>query len=119
MVECIDNDFDNDVDIEIDDNNDIDNSNFDRTLIVGHCFCGQTYLMMSEILSSEGHISDRQIKISTRSTNQNPIYGTSDEILSINEYKDCVVILHDMLETKQKDIAPFFTRGTHEQIDVY
>ena len=60
-----------------------------------------------------------QIKILTRSPSQYPDYETSDEILSIDEYKDCVIYFDDMLENKQNDISPFVTRGRHEGTDVY
>ena len=41
-----------------------------RTLIVGPCFCGKTYLMLNKILLSELENPDREIKIITRSPNQ-------------------------------------------------
>ena len=44
---------------------------------------------------------------------------TSQEISTIDDYKDCVVIFDDMLDYNQKEIHPFFTRGRHENIDVY
>ena len=98
MVDFEDNDIDNDNIINTDNN--IDNSNVNRTLIVGPCFRGKTYLMMNKILLSECDNPDRQKKILTRSPNQYPDYETSDEALSIDEYKDCVVIFDDMLEKK-------------------
>ena len=61
----------------------------DRTLIVGPCFCGKTYLMLNKILLSELENPDREIKIITRSPNQYPQYETSQEISTINDYKDC------------------------------
>ena len=79
----------------------IEQSN-NRTLIVGPCFCGKTYLMMNKILLSELENPDREIKIITRSPNQYsqskqtkglyPNYTTSQEISTIDDYKDCVVI---------------------------
>ena len=51
-----------------------------RTLIVGPCFCGKTYLMLNKILLSELEYPDREIKIITRSPNQYPNYTTSRNI---------------------------------------
>ena len=108
MVESNDNDIDNDInndidnDNKIDNDNDIDNTNINRTLIVGVCNSGKTYLMMNKTLLGECDNPDRQIKTLTRSLNQYPDYGTSDEILSIDEYKDCTVVFDEMLENKQK-----------------
>ena len=57
---------------------------------------------MNKILSSDCDNPDRQTKSLTRSPSQYPKYEKSDEILSIDEYKDFVVIFDDMLEHKQK-----------------
>ena len=40
------------------------------------------------------------------------------KFLSMDEYKDCVIIFDDMLENKQKDLCPIFARSRHEGIDV-
>ena len=56
----------------------------------------------------------------TRSPNQYPNYKTSTEIKPTNKYKGSVVKFDDMLGAKnssQKD--EFFTRGRHEDLDVY
>ena len=96
VVESKENYIENDNNIDHD--NDIDNKNFNRTLIVGVCNSGKTYLVKNKILLSEYDNPDRQIKKLTRSSNQYPNYETTDEILSIDEYKDCVVNFDDMLE---------------------
>ena len=75
--------------------------------------------MLNKILLSELENPDREIKIITRSPNQYPNYETSQEISTIDDYKDCLVIFDDMLDYNQKEIHPFFTRGRHENIDVY
>ena len=62
----------------------------------------------------------RPIHIITRSPNQYPNYETSNENKPINKYKGSIVIFDDMLGAKnssQKD--EFFTRGRHEDLDVY
>ena len=62
----------------------------------------------------------RPIHIITRSPNQYPNYKTSTEIKPINKYKGSVVIFDDMLGAKNSSqIDEFFTRGRHEDLDVY
>ena len=62
----------------------------------------------------------KPIHIITRSPNQYPNYETSNEIKPINKYKGSVVIFDDMLGAKNSfQIDEFFTRGRHENLDVY
>ena len=62
----------------------------------------------------------RPIHIITRSPNQYPNYKTSTDIKPINKYKGSVVIFDDMLGAKNSSqIDEFFTRGRHEDLDVY
>ena len=64
--------------------------------------------------------SKRPIHIITRSPNQDPNYKTSNEIKPMNKYKGSVVIFDDMLRAKNSSqIDEFFTRGRHEDLDVY
>ena len=98
----------------------IDSRFTNRTLIVGPCFCGKTYLMLNKILLSELENPDREIKIITRSPNQYPLYETSQEISVVDDYKNCTVVFDDMLDSNQRELCiHFFTRGRHEDIDVY
>ena len=56
----------------------------------------------------------------TRSTNQNLNYKTSTQIKQTNKYKGSVVIFDDMLGSKNcSQIDEFFTRGRHEDLNVY
>ena len=62
----------------------------------------------------------RPIHIITRSPNQYPNHKTSNEIKPINKYKGSVVIFDDMLGAENSSqIDEFFTRGSHEDLDVY
>ena len=62
----------------------------------------------------------RPIHIITRTPNQYPKYKTSNEIKPINKQKGSVVIFDDMLGAKNSSqIDEFFTRGRHEDLDVY
>ena len=88
-----------------------------RHVIIGPSNVGKTYYML-KVLEKIGN--KRPIHIITRSPNQYPNYKTSNEIKPINKYKDSVVIFDDLLGAKnssQKD--EFFTRGRHENLDVY
>ena len=78
---------------------------------------GKTYYML-KILEKIGN--RRPIHIITRSPNQYPNYETSTEIKPINKYKGSIVIFHDMLGAPNcSQIGEFFTRGKHEDLNVY
>ena len=73
---------------------------------------------MLKVLEKIGN--QRPIHIITRSPNQYPIYKTSNEIKPINKYKGSVVIFDYMLGARNSSqIDEFFTRGRHEDLDVY
>ena len=60
--------------------------------------------------------------IITKSLNQYPtIKGqTSDEIQPFSNYENCTVVFDDMLLSKQANKNElFFTRGRHNNIDIY
>ena len=96
--------------------NDLTNENH-RHVIIGPSNVGKTYYML-KILEKIG--DQRPIHIITRSPNQYPNYKTSNEIKPINKYKGSVVIFDDMLGAKNSSqIDEFFTRGRHEDLDVY
>ena len=86
-------------------------------VIIGPRNVGKTYYML-KVLEKIGN--KRPIHIITRSPNQYPDYKTSNEIKPINKYKGSVVIFDDMLGAKNSSqIDEFFTRGRHEDLDVY
>ena len=77
----------------------------------------KTYYMLKVL---EKISNQRPINIINRSPNQNPNYKTNTEIKPINKYKGSVVIFDDMLGAKNSSqIDEFFTRGRHEDLDVY
>ena len=101
---------------EINNINDL-TSDFHRHIIIGPSNVGKTYYML-KVLENIG--DKRPIHIITRSPDQYPNYKTSTEIKPINKYKGSVVIFDDMLGAKNSSqIDEFFTRGRHEDIDVY
>ena len=88
-----------------------------RHVVIGPSNVGKTYYML-KVLEKIGN--QRLIHIITRSPNQYPNYKTSSEFKPINKYKGSVVIFDDMLGAKKSSqIDDFFTRGRHEDIDVY
>ena len=92
-------------------------NNNNRTLIIGFSNCGKTYLM-NHIL----HQKQEPIFIITKSLNQYPNIKaqTSDEIQPLNQYENSVVVFDDMLLSKQEsNINLFFTRGRHNNVDIY
>ena len=86
-------------------------------VVIGPSNVGKTYYML-RILEKIGN--KRPIHIITRSANQYPTYKTSTEIKPINEYKGSIVIFDGMLGARNSSqIDEFFTRGRHEDLDVY
>ena len=86
-------------------------------VVIGPRNVGKTFCML-KVLEKIGN--KRPIHIITRSPNQNPNYKTSIEIKPTNKYKGSVVIFDDMLGAKMRSqIDEFFTRGRHEDLDVY
>ena len=88
-----------------------------RHVVIGPSNVGKTYYMLKTL---EKIANQRPIHIITRSPNQYPNYKTSTDIKPINKYKGSVVIFDDMLGAKNSSqIDEFFTRGRHEDLDVY
>ena len=88
-----------------------------RHVVIGPSNVGKTYYML-KVLEKIGN--KRPIHIITRSPNQYPNYKTSNEIKPINKYKGSIGIFDDMLGAQySSQIDEFFTRGRHEDLDVY
>ena len=88
-----------------------------RHVIIGPSNVGKTFYML-KVLEKIGN--QRPIHIITRSPNQYHKYKTSNEIKPLNIYKGSVVIFDDMLGAQNSSqIDEFFTRGSHEDLDVY
>ena len=98
-------------------NNNVSKFENRANVVIGPRNVGKTYYML-KVLEKIGN--KRRIHIITRSPNQYPNYKTSNEIKPINRYKGSVVIFDDMLGAKNSSqIDEFFTRGRHEDLDVY
>ena len=98
-------------------NNNVSTYENHRHVIIGPSNVGKTFYML-KVLEKVGN--QKPIHIITRSPNQYPNYKTSNEIEPINKYKGSVVIFDDMLGAKNSSqIDEFFTRGRHENLDVY
>ena len=118
---------------QIDDNNNQTDTatlalhnNCNRTLIVGPSFCGKTHLVLNKLQLIRLDDNTRKIHIITRSPEQysnieiEQVKVEEDlEDKSIQDFQICCVAFHDMLDTSQKLLDPFFTRGRHIDLDVY
>ena len=109
-----------------DDNDNNDNIMFNRTLIVGPSFCGKTHLLLNKLQLIRLYDKEKQIHLITRSPGQNTNTEIEDISVeedlgdkSIQDYQNCCVVFDDMLDSNQKLIDPFFTRGRHNDLDVY
>ena len=88
-----------------------------RHVIIGPSNVGKTYYMLKIFEKMD---NKRPIHIITRSPNQYPNYKTSTDIKPINKYKGSIVVFDDMLGARNSSqIDEFFTRGRHEDLDVY
>ena len=103
-----------------------DNNMCNRTLIVGPSFCGKTHLLLNKLQLIRLYDNEKQIYIITRSPNQyedleiEQVKVEEDlEDKTIQDFQNCCVVFDDMLDTSQKLIDPFFTRGRHNDLDVY
>ena len=122
------NDNDNNNDNNNDDNNDNNDNKCNRTLIVGTSFCGKTHLLLNKLRLIRLEDPEKQIHIITRSLGQyNGLHKNASHISveedlgdqSIQDFRNCCVVFDDMLDSNQKLIDPFFTRGRHNLCDVY
>ena len=98
-------------------NNNVSTYENHRHVVIGPSNVGKTYYML-KILEKIGN--KRPIHIITRSPNQYPNYKTNNEIMPINKYKGSIVLFDDLLGVRNSSqIDEFFTRGRHEDLDVY
>ena len=111
---------------QIDDNNTQIDNNCNRTLIVGPSFCGKTHLLLNKLQLIRLDNPEQKICIITRSPEQYNKIEIEDvsvdedlEDKSIQDFRNCCVVFDDMLDSNQKLIDPFFTRGRHNDLDVY
>ena len=109
------------------DNND-DYNKCNRTLIVGPSFCGETHLFLNNLRLIRLEDPEKQIRNITRSPEQcedidigGALQGieVEENVGDLEEYRGCCVVFDDMLDSNQKLIDPFFTRGRHKLCDVY
>ena len=100
------------------------------TLIVGPSFCGKSHLLLNKLQLIRLSDSEKQIHIFTRSPERYKDVGTKLDVWdlvveidlgdkSIQDFQNCCVVFDDMLDSNQKVIDPFFTRGRHKLCDVY
>ena len=95
-------------------------------MIVGPSFCGKTHLLLNKLQLIRLYDKEKQIHIITRSPGQYTNTKIEDILVdedledrTIQDFQNCCVVFDDMLDTSQKLIDPFFTRGRHNDLDVY
>ena len=101
-------------------------------MIVGPSFCGKTHLLLNKLQLTRLYDKENQIHIITRSPGQ--YTNTEIEDISVDEdleartipkarsvqdFQNCCVVFDEMLDTSQKLIDPFFTKGRHNDLNVY
>ena len=87
-----------------------------RTFFIGYSNFGKTYLMNHILLKKDPSV------IITKSLIQYPIINaqTLNEIEPLQNYENSTVVFDDMLLSKQEsNIDLFFTRGRHNNTDLY
>ena len=107
-------------------NND-DNNKCNRSLVVGPSFCGKTHLLLNKLRLIRLEDPEKQIRIITRSPEQyedvelhiEQGIEVEENVRDLEEYRGCCVVFDDMLDSNQKLIDPFVTRGRHKSCDVY
>ena len=115
-----------------DENNTGGQQSCNRTLIFGPSFCGKTHLLINKLQLIRLYDKEKEIHIITRSPNQYEDFELEDtegalrivieenlEDKSIQDFQNCCVVFDDMLDSNQKLIDPFFTRGRHNDLDVF
>ena len=97
-----------------------------RIVIVGPSFCGKTPLLLNKLQLIRLDNPEQKICIITRSPEQYNKIEIEDVSVeedlgdkSIQDFQNCCVVFDDMLDSNQKLIDPFFTRGRHTDLDVY
>ena len=108
------------------DNNDNIDNNCNRTLIVGPSFCGKTLLLLNKLQLIRLDNPEQKIRIITRSPEQNSKIEIEDvsveedlEDRTLQDFQNSCVVFDDMLDSNQKLIDPFFTRGRHNDLNIY
>ena len=108
------------------------------TSLVSSSFCGKTHLLLNKLHIIHLLNSEKQMKTIPRSPEQYSNFelkDTGDALLAellrcvsvekdlqyrtIQGFRNCCIVFDDMLDSCQKIGDPFFTRGRHNDSDVY
>ena len=92
----------------------------EKTLIIGGSGCGKTFPMLS--LLKDKNPDDVYIICKTDNQYPSKFRNQSSEAIPSKNYGNKIVVFDDMLgskEAKDKSIDTFFTRGRHQNLDIY
>ena len=90
----------------------------ERNLIIDRSGCGKTFLMLS--LLKDKNPDDVYIICKTDNQYSSKFHNQSREILPLEDYGNKTIVFDDMLGSKEaKDFDAFFTRGRHQNLDIY
>ena len=90
----------------------------EKTFLIGRSGCGKTFLTLS--LLKDKNPDDVLIICKTDNQFPSKYHNQSIEILPLEDYGNKTIIFYDMLESKKaKVIDAFFTRGRHQNHDIY
>ena len=108
------------------------NENKNRTVIVGPSFCGKTHLLINKKQlnrldnSEKKYVSLRGVLNKTANLPsglnteiEGDVVEEDLEDRTIQDFQNCCDVFDDMLDSNQKLTDPFFTRGRHNDLDVY
>ena len=100
-----------------------DDNHNNGTLLVGPSFSGKTYHMLKFLSQIR---SDRDTYIIIKSTPKQysqsriEIKETGEEMKSVNEYENDIIVFDDFLgSSKSKYIDQFFIGGRHDNLHIY
>ena len=94
-----------------------------RTLIVGPSLCGKTHLLLNKLQLIPLDDPVREIRNLTITRSPEQYEGSRDVSMEENAedlemYCGCCVVFDNMLDSNQKLIDSFFTRGRHKLCDI-
>ena len=89
----------------------------ERTLLIGRSGSGKTFLMLS--LLKDKHPDDVYIICEIDNQYPSKYHNQSSETLPLADYRNETNVIDDMLGSKEVKDIDFFSRGRHQNLDIY